>query len=525
VGTWQYTIAFTQGSNVAVNGGGTPLAPYHGLTGTFEIGPTDKAGNDLRAKGRLQYVGERYLRFAGSGEYFLKVGADAPETLLAYSDFDGAYSQKGDALKTYAAHMGDWRPGDPTWQGGKGKGLIGALNYLASEGQNAFSFLTYNAGGDGKNVWPFLTHEERLRYDVSRLDQWNIVFDHADRLGLYLHFKTQETENDNGEWGLDGGDLGLERKLYYRELIARFGYHLALNWNLGEENSQTTEQRQAMAQFIHDLDPYDHHIVVHTYPGTQDDVYTPLLGNASQLTGASLQNAWDATHGRTLKWINESRAAGKPWVVANDEQGNAGTGVPPDLGYQGYEGTSVSQDDIRHQTLWGNLMAGGAGVEYYFGYQQPCNDLDCEDWRSRDRMWNYNRHAVTFFRQHLPFWVMENRNDLIGNDSNEDGDGYVLAKEGEVYAIYLPDGDSKTLDLRDAPAISHAVRWYDPRNGGALQLGSVAAVLGGGPVELGDPPGAADADWVVLVVPGDGTATPPPGSPGQSSVWLPLIRR
>ena len=33
----------------------------------------------------------------------------------------------------------------------------------------------------------------------------------------------------------DNGDLGPQRKLYYRELIARFGHHLALNWNLGEE--------------------------------------------------------------------------------------------------------------------------------------------------------------------------------------------------------------------------------------------------------------------------------------------------
>ena len=43
---------------------------------------------------------------------------------------------------------------------------------------------------------------------------------------------------------MDGGNLGPERILYYRELIARFGYHLALNWNLGEEiNNATTAQK------------------------------------------------------------------------------------------------------------------------------------------------------------------------------------------------------------------------------------------------------------------------------------------
>ena len=34
---------------------------------------------------------------------------------------------------------------------------------------------------------------------------------------------------------LDDGELGTERKLYYREMIARFGHHLALEWNLCEE--------------------------------------------------------------------------------------------------------------------------------------------------------------------------------------------------------------------------------------------------------------------------------------------------
>ena len=51
------------------------------------IAATDKTAPDFRAKGRLEYVGKHYLRFAGTGEYFLKTGADAPETLLAYAGF------------------------------------------------------------------------------------------------------------------------------------------------------------------------------------------------------------------------------------------------------------------------------------------------------------------------------------------------------------------------------------------------------------------------------------------------------
>ncbi|MEZ5397229.1 MAG: hypothetical protein R2724_31240 [Bryobacterales bacterium] len=38
----------------------------------------------------------------------------------------------GQVIHHYEPHVQDWKPGDPTWQGGKGKGIIGALNYLAS---------------------------------------------------------------------------------------------------------------------------------------------------------------------------------------------------------------------------------------------------------------------------------------------------------------------------------------------------------------------------------------------------------
>jgi len=162
-------------------------------------------------------------------------------------------------------------------------------------------------------------------------------------------------------WALDGGALALERKLYYRELIARFGHNLALNWNLGEENTQSTSQRQAMAQYFYDTDPYRHNVVLHTTPGQQNSVYTPLLGNASKLTGVSIQINWDQVHAETLKWVINSRDSGKNWIVANDEQGSADIGIPNDASYFGVP----SQKQVRATVLWGNLLAGGDGIESY----------------------------------------------------------------------------------------------------------------------------------------------------------------
>jgi hypothetical protein len=537
-GRWTWRASMVRGPRVAVDSGarGEPVAGVDGASGSFEVLPTDKTGRDFRARGRLQYVGGPYLRFAGTGEYFLKAGADAPETLLGYADFDGTVARRPAVpLKTWAPHVRDWRPGDPTWKGGRGKGLVGALDYLAGRGANAFSFLTYNAGGDGDNVWPFVERDLKLHYDCSKLDQWQVVFDHAQSLGLYLHFKTQETEIDDQRFehqrearvipeALDGGAVSVERRLYYRELVARFGHELALNWNLGEENTQTPDEQRAMAQAFSELDPYHHLVVIHTYPDEQDRVYTPLLGEGSNIAGASLQNHWDVAHQRVLKWRRESAKAGKPWVVANDEQGDAALGVPPDPGFEGFsgrakekgssppgvgepsrEGREYDLHDVRRYTLWGTLMAGGAGVEYYFGYSLPQNDLRCEDWRSRERSWDFAAIALEFFRrERIPLPEMEPADALVGNPA-EDNTRYALAKRGEVYLVYLPRGGTADLDLSGATG-RFAVSWLDPRRGGPLQAGSVREIDGGGKVGLGTPPADANDDWLAVV---RARATPP----------------
>ena len=194
------------------------MAPFDGRSGVFQVAATDKKSPDFRARGRLRYTGKHYLQFAGSGDYFLKLGADSPETLLAYADFDGTVALKPRCRSTPSRRT--FRTGGPeipTWKGDKGKGLIGAVNYLASKGVNAISFLPYNAGGDGDNVWPFVARDDKFHYDVSKLDQWQIVFDHAQQKGIYLHFKLQENEIDDNfrsgktvaiQESLDGGDTG-----------------------------------------------------------------------------------------------------------------------------------------------------------------------------------------------------------------------------------------------------------------------------------------------------------------------------
>ena len=492
-GKWSYTASFRAGPDIALSSDADAgaAAAFDGAEGTFTVKSSDKTGRDFRAKGPLRYVGKRYLQFAETGEYFLKGGADSPENFLAYADFDDTYdtgelkregeAKGGEFLHRYGPHVKDYKRGDPTWKDDKGKGIIGALNYLASKGMNSVYFITYNIdGGDGKDVWPWTSPKEKFRFDCSKLDQWEIVFSHTDKLGLMLHIITQETENDQG---LDGGELGPQRRLYYRELVARFAHHLAMVWNLGEENTNTDEQRKAFCRYIKDLDPYDHPIVCHTFPGKYDEVYEPLLGY-EYFDGPSLQT--NDTHAQTIKWLDRSAAAGRPWFVCLDEIGPAHTGVMPDA-------DDYWHDEVRKKHLWGNLMAGGAGVEWYFGYKFAHNDLNCEDWRSRDHLWDLTRLALEFFQQHLPFAKMTHHDELTSAQ-----DDYCFALPGEFYAIYLPNGGTTNLDLGDNSG-TFTLRWYNPRVGGPLQMGSVGQVSGPGSVAIGQPPQDPDKDWVALL--------------------------
>lgn len=505
-GTWEYQISFRRGKEIALSTdpeAGASLA-VDGISGKFTVQPTNKEGDDFRSKGRLAHSEGHYLVHAGTGEVFLKGGADSPENFLGYQDFDGTYyggtnkqRQGEDApnagLHAYAPHLGDWKEGDPVWQVDKGKGVIGALNYLASKGMNSVYFLTFNILGDGEDVWPYTDRNERYRFDCSKLDQWEIVFSHMEQLGIMMHVVLQETENENV---LDGGYLDVQRKLYLRELVARFAHHNAITWNLGEEHgpvgwmdyAQSVEDTKRMADYLRELDPYDHFIVMHTHPSPSNRAeYLPEYLGFSSMNGPSIQvgNPYTA-HQSTLKWLQASREAGQLWVVCVDEIGPHWKGALPDA-------VDPAHDTIRKEVLWGNLMAGGGGVEWYFGYKFPHGDLSCEDWRSRDALWDQTRIALDFFREHLSLKDMKNSDALVT------GEGYCLARPGETYAVYYPHGKISTLDLRGVKG-DFEIWWYDPMLGGPLQRGSVEQDSAGGLLDPGHPPSIETGkDWACLV--------------------------
>ena len=511
-GIWSYAASFKKGNEIAVANSTENAASARfmdGQTGTFSITESDKTGRDNRAKGRLQYIGESYLQFQETKKYFIKLGVDAPENLLGYADFD-AHTNVLDFLKEWEPHAKDFTADAQAyvWKENKGKNLLGAINYLASEELNVFSFLTFNVDGDDRNIFPYLLNKpvaeyetyasnkknleawetffHKTRLDVSKLDQWERIFEYAETLGMFLHFKTNETETDHL---MDKGIFGTEGKLYYRELIARFGHHLSMNWNLGEENDQPTEEVLKVANYVKELDAYSNHLVMHTFPN-KDDRYNDFIGNQSPLTGASLQLSnpdFKDVNPRVLKWREKSNATGRKWALSVDEPGKANIALLPD-------DEDPEHNFARGNALWGTLLASGFGVEWYFGYASPNSDLTCEDFRSRDLFWDQNKYALHFFENEIPFWEMAPANELLGENP-----GFCFAKTNETYVVYRPmNAEITSLDLQNS-GNEFSIDWYNPRNGGALLKGSVTNVVGDGVQSLGNPPSELNMDWVVLL--------------------------
>ncbi len=396
-GRWTWHARFARGEDIAIDldptsGTAIPLAR---VTGSILVDYNPLAGNAWtnRNFGPLEIVDGRY-RLPNGREWF-KSGSNSPENLLAYEGFDGTYrtsgnardgeAESGEELHTFAPHLVDWQPGDPQWGAGEGRALVGVVNYLASVGANSQYFLTWNVEGDGKDVWPYTSPDTYETFDISKLDQWNRLFDHMQESGIALHMVLQETEN---ELLMDDGDTGRERRLYMAEIVSRFAHHNGLIWNLGEENGpapwhpegQSDAQRMAMIDWMSMIDPYNRPLLLHTLPNPEDKdkILSPLLGYPG-LDGLSFQVSNPEDVGsETAKWIRLSTEAGVPWAITMDEIGPWFDGAIPDANAED------GHERLLQLAMIAHLEAGGSGVEWYFGAHHPHNDLTAEDLRSRD---------------------------------------------------------------------------------------------------------------------------------------------
>jgi len=501
-GQWRYRVSFRTGKDIAISdnpNAGSPVVGIDGETGTFKVGPFNPSAPGLYSKGMLTYVGEHYAQFKGNKEWFVKSGPGSPEDFFGYQDFDGTYdhpikkssTQKkdgylyennGKGLHRYQSHESDWQVGDPTWKGDKGKGIIGAINYLTRIGATTIYLIINTSTDDADNCWPWTDRQSFLEYDVSKLEQWGIVFEHMDRMGLSPSLYLSEADNNVD---LNGGEMGLEYRVYYREMVARFSHHLGWRYNIGEEPTMSNEEVKKAAEVLRSLDPYGHPIGSHcSHKITKfTEMYNSLLG-LDYFDGAWMQLHRNH-HTEIADWCSKSADIGHKWIVGNDESWE----IEPDA------------TDRAEEYYWKTIMAGGEGMTQYLGYDiNDISDITIEDFREIEATQTIMVNArkllsMPAINKHLPF--MKSEDGLIGNDGS-DNPPFCFAKEGEVYIIYRGNGEDINLDLSNQPR-DYLVKWYDPRKGGNLQDGSVKKVMGGGNVSLGQAPSDNTKSWAIVV--------------------------
>lgn len=269
------------------------------------------------------------------------------------------------------------------------------------------------------------------------------------------------------------------------------------------------EWAKATARFIKETDPYRHLVTVHPVISASrqgDSPRSPFdppwrigeffgdeeaIDVLSQQTGQSGDGtAWDEDRqcwtGDAVTLVASLRADrrfGKP--VLNTENG-----------YEYLRGHPTGRKQVHHtdkvrRSAWRIVCAGGylaAGFHGTIGHSDAWNRLDAPNHYTfivKDEGAAPQLGALYDFFAGLPFWRMQPFADVTG-------DVVALAKPGEVYVVYFPQGGSATLDLtRESGRFTG--RWFNPRAGEyeqefSLRGGSLATLA------------APDAqDWSLLL--------------------------
>ena len=142
------------------------------------------------------------------------------------------------------------------------------------------------------------------------------------------------------------------------------------------------------------------------------------------------------------------------------------------------DGDDSNLDEIRKNLLWGNLMAGGWGVQYLFGTSFSESDLILQDFEQ-------SRYARFLWRD-----------TVLGARSGR----WRPRMNGLVSELQIPcslRATTRSLSFtRVRTDNTYTVWWFDPRKGGQMKGGRPLMVKSGSNVSLGEVPYSPDDDWV-----------------------------
>lgn len=395
-----------------------------GHIGQFTVVPLHAQVEGFWSWGRLEYIGTpeneiRYLKFR-DGPFWLKAGCDDPENFLGnYSNFDTMSKRKA------------------------------AIDYLAGHGINSLYIMTHNIDGDDKDVWPWLGKNSEaakangagnVRFDIAKLERWRELFDYMQTRGVVPYLILE----DDSAW------TGYDRERYHREVIARFGYLPALIVNLGEEHNENYQLSDGlkMAARWKALDAYEHPLAIHNINRATDAyIDSPDLDLTAIQTGqpgrpSAVRYAME--HNQiAVDWIERCRSLGRRVLVINFDEG---------------------RPEYDRRAWWSAYMGGGVWEAHVTApYDRPYSGWETT-WAELG--------GARAFMESLPFYEMEPRNDLVNA-----GSAFCLAKPGEAYALYLPEGGRITVRLTSSS--KYEVAWWNPGNNRDGTFAFQEAVLGG----------------------------------------------
>jgi chitodextrinase/CubicO group peptidase (beta-lactamase class C family) len=451
-------------------------ATLNGYTGSFAVIDAPASATNLFKWGRLKYVGGHYLKFA-DGPYWIKGGIDDPENILGNPyGFDNWTAKKAEIDKLGARKV-----------------------------NSIYVMFNTISPGDGNDCWPWWgststeAKSNPTRFNPAKLLAWEDFFLYCNNKGVVLHF----VFDDDSAWA------GYNRTMFYREMIARFGYLPGVLWNIGEEADElyTNAQQIEYAGMIKSMNSLGSPVTVHRKSTSTSN--WPFLGNANFDFTSIQTNPGGATDFTTATLDNNnaiiinnrngSISAGRPIAIMIDE--------PPRVTTV----NSTTRLKLRSQVLY-PIFLGGGHFELHF--QDQFTQGGSTTFDTLAPMFDDMRIAREF-TESLPFDQMSPNNSLLSSTSGN----FCFAKPGLAYGIYLTSGGTVSLNLNGVTG-AFQVKWHNVTTG-ATSNGPI--IFGGAWRSLGAPAYSGDVACSVVrtvAYPGSSWSTATPSELGVDSSKL-----
>jgi hypothetical protein len=273
------------------------------------------------------------------------------------------------------------------------------------------------------------------------------------------------------------GSADEDRFIHYA--INRFAAFSNITWDLGDDldGYRNDWWTHATGSQIKHWDPYRHLATSHPMDNVHQD------RTAEWFDFTSFQEWSRKQHSFMLGQRQKQEKLGRIIPQVNEE-----------YGYEDHyplwsEGPGSESADTLRRTAWDIVMAGG--------YQTTGESArrGTNVWPNTGGGWMNGRgddtmtmlqgyaHMVDFFTS-FEWWKTEPHDELVNNSN------YCLAKPGETYAVYLPNGGSLTVQL--APGHYEATE-FNPVTGEGRSLAPVEGS------SWTSPPASSSNDWAFLL--------------------------